>query len=784
MVSLNAHSTRRIVMASGVCLVLAGAAGAQQVDAQAVEAQVGGSRIDVEEVSGVSIDGPPPPVAPAVVSRDRDGRVTLRAVRLPEGLVIDGRLDESVYQDVLAVSDFIQQEPREGEPATEKTDAWIFFDDNNLYVSARNWDSQPERIVANEMRRDNRGIDQNETFVVVLDTFYDRRNGFFFQTNPLGAVRDGLVTDERQNNTDWNTVWDVSTARFDQGWTVEMAIPFKSLRYKEGRSQIWGINLRRKVRWKNETSYLSPIPASYSLGGVYRFSSAATLVGVEIPRNVTNLEFKPYAISSLTTDRDANPSFSNELAGDVGFDGKYGLTQGLTADFTVNTDFAQVEDDEAQVNLTRFSLFFPEKREFFLEGQGIFSFGGSSGRRGGGSTLRRLFGRDGATPTIFFSRRIGLDAPIRAGGRITGRAGRYTLGLLNIQTGEELDVDALATNFSVVRIRRDILRRSDIGIIGTHRSINLDGDGSNQAFGADANFSFFQNLNINAYYARTQSPGRVGDQASYRGRMQNNGDRYGFTYEHLVVGEDFNPEVGFLRRRNFRRNFGQVRFTPRPRSIRSIRKFTYQAQINYITNATDGTLETRELQGLFQIEFESSDRLFLNATDTYEFLPEPFEISDGVVLPEGGYDFREVQVFFNIGRQRRINGFLSAGTGSFFSGNRTNVGYRGRVEVNSQLSIEPSISLNFVDLPEGRFTTRLLRTRVTYTLSPRSFLGALLQYNSSSDSISTNIRYRWEYEPGSDLFIVYSEGRGTDVRGFPLLQNRGLVIKFTKLLRL
>ena len=782
MVSLNVHNTRRIVMASGVCLVLAGVASAQQVDAQAVEAQLGGSRIDVEEVSGVSIDGPPPPVAPAVVSRDRDGRVTLRAVRLPEGLVIDGRLDEPVYQEVPAVSDFIQQEPREGEPATEKTDAWIFFDDNNLYVSARNWDSQPERIVANEMRRDNRGIDQNENFVVVLDTFYDRRNGFFFQTNPLGAVRDGLVTDERQNNTDWNTVWDVSTARFDQGWTVEMVIPFKSLRYNERRSQIWGINLRRKVRWKNETSYLSPIPASSSLRGVYRFSSAATLVGVEIPRNVTNLEFKPYAISSLTTDRDANPAFSNDLAGDVGFDGKYGITKGLTADFTVNTDFAQVEDDEAQVNLTRFSLFFPEKREFFLEGQGIFSFAGSSGRRRGAAAA--IFGGGGATPTIFFSRRIGLEAPIRAGGRITGRAGRYTLGLLNIQTGEDLDADALATNFAVVRIRRDILRRSNIGIIGTHRSINLDGDGSNQAFGADANFSFFQNLNINAYYARTQSPGRVGNEASYWGHVQNNGDRYGFTYEHLVVGEDFNPEVGFLRRRNFRRNFGQVRFTPRPRFIRSIRKFTYSAQINHIANATDGTLETREIRGQFQIEFESSDRLFLNATDTYEFLPEPFEIADDVVLPVGGYNFREIQVFFNIGRQRRINGFLSAGTGSFFSGNRTNVGYGGRVEVNSQLSIEPNISLNFVDLPEGRFTTRLVRTRVTYTLSPRSFLGALLQYSSSSDSVSANIRYRWEYEPGSDLFIVYSEGRATDIRGFPLLQNRGLVIKFTKLLRL
>ncbi len=267
-------------------------------------------------------------------------------------------------------------------------------------------------MVVNEMRRDNRGIAQNENFTVVLDTFYDRRNGFIFQTNPLGALADGLITDERNNNTDWNTVWDVKTKRFDQGWTVEMVIPFKSLRYNRGRQQIWGINLRREIRWKNEETYLSPIPASYSFRGLMKMSSAATLVGVEVPAALTNLEFKPYAISSVTTNKNADPAFSNDLGGDIGFDGKYGLTEGLTADFTVNTDFAQVEDDEAQVNLTRFSLFFPEKREFFLEGQGLFAFGGAGTRRFGGGG----FGGGGLTPIMFFSRSIGLDSSIRGGG--------------------------------------------------------------------------------------------------------------------------------------------------------------------------------------------------------------------------------------------------------------------------------------------------------------------------------------------------------------------------------
>ena len=732
--------------------------------------------------AGIAIDGPPPPLAPEVISRDAQGRVTVRAIRLPEGLVIDGNLDEPAYSRVPALTDFIQQEPNEGQLATEKTEAWIFFDDRNLYIASRNWDSQPERMVVNEMRRDNRGIGQNENFTVVLDTFYDRRNGFIFQTNPLGALAEGLITDERNNNTDWNTVWDVKTKRFDQGWTAEIVIPFKSLRYNAGREQIWGINLRRGVRWKNENAYLSPIPASYSFRGLMKMSSAATLVGIEVPTALTNLELKPYAISSVTTNRVTDPAFSNDLGGDIGFDGKYGLTEGLTADFTVNTDFAQVEDDEAQVNLTRFSLFLPEKREFFLEGQGIFAFGGAGTRRFGGGG----FGQGGLTPIMFFSRRIGLDLSILGGGRVTGRAGKLTMGLLNIQTGENLDNPddpVRSTNFSVVRLRRDILRRSNIGFIGTSRSVSLDGAVSSQTYGADANFAFLQNLAINTYYARTRTPGASGSDASYRARVQNNGDRYGATFEHLTVEENFNPEVGFMRRENFRRNFGQLRFSPRPRSLRAIRKFVFQGQFNYITSASGGLVETRDLNGQFQIEFESSDRFFLNVIDTYELLPQEFEISDGVILPIGGYDFREVNATYFVGRQRRVNGRFRVGTGSFFGGDRTTVAYDGRVEVSPQFAIEPNVQLNFVDLPQGSFTTNLVAARVTYTLTPRSFVGTLLQYNSSGDSISTNIRYRWEYQPGSDIFFVYSEGRATDVRGFPTLEHRGFVVKFTKLLR-
>ncbi len=448
------------------------------------------------------IDGPPIPVAPEVLARDDNGRATLRAVRLDEPLVVDGSLDEQIYATVPAMSGFVQQEPLAGEQATEQTDVWVFYDATSVYIAARLWDSHPERIVANEMRRDNRNIQsQNASFSVILDTFYDRRNGFLFRTTPLGALWDGQVTDERNVNSDWNTIWYVKSARFAEGWTLEMSLPFKSLRYRAGSSQVWGINFERRVKWKNERSHLVPIPAAFDRQGLLKLSFAAALVGIETPERSMNLEVKPYASGSMTTNRIADVPFENAGDADFGFDAKYGVTKGLIFDFTYNTDFAQVEADESQVNLTRFSLFFPEKREFFLEGQGIFNFGGRD---------TRAFSFDGPAdaPIMFFSRRIGIDGgsevPILAGGRLTGRAGAYSLGFLNITTKDVVPDSIPQTNYSVIRVKRDILARSNIGVIGTYRDNNLDGTGGNGLFGMDGNFTFYDNLNVNAYYAKTE----------------------------------------------------------------------------------------------------------------------------------------------------------------------------------------------------------------------------------------------------------------------------------------
>ena len=733
------------------------------------------------------IHGPPPPVAPEVVARDASGRVTMRAIRLDAPLELDGQLDERVYENVDPVTGLIQQEPEEGALATDQTEVWVTFDADTLYISTRCWSEEPDRIVANAMNRDSFSMYGNETITVVLDTFYDRRNAFAFTTNAVGGLFDSLITDERSQNVDWNTVWDVAVGRFDQGWTVEMAIPFKSLRYRAGGAQIWGVNVQRRVASKNEVSFITPMPASLAWEGLYTMSSAATLVGLEVPASGSRFEMKPYAISDLSTDLNAAPTVRNDLAGGVGFDAKFGVTSGLTADVTYNTDFAQVEVDQQQVNLTRFSLFFPEKREFFLEGQGIFNFGG--GRQGGGPTTFYFGGGQfsGTAPIMFFSRRIGLQegrtVPIRTGGRLTGKAGPYSIGLLNVQTGNELVSGATATNFSVARVKRDILRRSAVGAMFAGRSVALGGEGSSQTFGVDGVFSFFDNVRITSYLARTQTPGVSGDDTSYQAQFEYGGDRWGLVLDRLAVGDNFNPEMGFVRRDDFRRNFAELRFSPRPQGLSSVRKFLFQGSVDYTTDGTD-RLETRLQQGIAGIEFESGDYLFAGVTDNFELLDRSFEITPDIVIPVGAYHFVNTRVVYAFGQQRMVSGGLSFDYGGFFDGDRTGVGYNvGRVTLSPRLSVEPSVSFNRITGPQGNFSTRLVSARTTYAVTPRMFAAALVQYNSTLDSLGTNLRFRWEYQPGSELFVVYTDERNTlDFRS-PVLQNRALVVKVTRLFR-
>ena len=713
---------------------------------------------------------------PAIVSRTAPDKVTIRAVRVPSPLKIDGRLDEAVYDSVEAITGFIQQEPREGEPATEKTEAWILFDDENLYIAARNWDSHPEREIANELRRDNGNILGNENFTFVIDTFHDGRNGYLFQTNPLGALRDMTVTDDLQNSS-WNGIWSVRTGRFEHGWTLEVAIPFKTLRYPGSGPQTWGINLRRIVKWKNEISYLSLVPAALGTTGVSRMASAATVVGLETPAQSKNIELKPYAVTSLTTDRTVSPPFTNDPKANAGLDFKYGLTRSLIVDATFRTDFAQVEEDLQVVNLTRFSVFFPEKRDFFIEGQGIFDFGGV-----------QSLNTPGDVPLMFFSRQIGLNAgqevPVVGGARLTGRVGAYSIGMLNIQTDDKPSANAVATNFTALRLKRNIFRRSNAGVIATRRGPSAAaGRDASYTVGADLTLLLLKSISVTSYFARTSVPGVSGGTASYRGRFDFNEDRYGASAEHMLIGNGFRPEVGYVRRTDVRRTFGSARFSPRPKNSTLIRKLTWQGSLDYVTDAAATAVQNREARGTFGVEFQSSDRLQFDHTRDYERLPAKFVIAPGVVVPAGGYDYQSSRLSYTRGQQRKLSGTASMSSGTLYNGTKSEATFSGRWGVVPRFSMEPAITIDWVSLPYGDFTAKLVSSRVTLTPSARMLISSLIQYNAAANSLSSSVRLRWEYTGGSELFIVYSDGRDTTASGFPSLLNRTFAIKATRLLR-
>jgi hypothetical protein len=442
-----------------------------------------------------------------------------------------------------------------------------------------------------------------------------------------------------------------------------------------------------------------------------------------------------------------------------------------------------VEEDLQQVNLTRFNLFFPEKRDFFIEGQGIFDFGGV---QAGNSP--------GDVPLLFFSRQIGLSraraVPVVGGARLTGRTGPFSIGLLNIQTDDAPEAGAVATNFSALRLKRNLFRRSNVGVMATRRgpgvsSASSAGDAS-YSVGADATMLFFKSLNVTSYYARTSTPGASGDTAqgaSYRGRVDFTDDRYGAAAEHMLIDPHFTPEVGFVRRTDVRRSVGQLRFSPRPRRAAVVRKLTWQGSADYVTDAAAHVVQSREVSGLFRVDFQSSDQVSVEHTREYERLPDRFPIAPGVVVPAGGYSFVTSRLNYTLGQQRKVSGRLSAATGSLYGGTKSELTYSGRWGVVPRFSVEPSVALNWVDLPYGDFTARLVGTRLTVTPSARMLISSLIQVNVDAHTVNSSARLRWEYTGGSELFVVYSDGRDTRVRGVPDLQNRTLAIKITRLFR-
>ncbi len=750
----------------------------------------------VRATAPVTIDGPPAPLAPAVIARDTAGHATVRAIKLVAPLRLDGVLDEEVYSREQPFDGMIQVAPAYGAPASERSEIWITYDQQHIYLSCRCHDaSPPEEWVVNELRRDTGGLRNNEHIGVMFDTFYDRRSGFAFYTNPLGARADYSVVDEGGSNTDWNPVWTSKTGRFDGGWTVEMAIPFKSLRYRAGPDQVWGIQVRRSVRHKNEWTYLTRVPQV--LAGpqaLNRVSAGGTLVGLDLPESGKNIELKPYVLTRVATDRVRTPPQEDVFTAEAGGDIKYAVTPNLTADVTVNTDFAQVEIDEQQVNLTRFSLFFPEKRDFFLEGRGIFDFA----RGGSGATSSNA---SADLPFLFYTRRIGLDnggvIPIDVGGRLTGKLGKYAVGLMHIGTAGNDAYDAAPTNYTVVRLKRDILRRSSIGIIATDRSVGVGGTERSGAYGVDGAFLLSQALSANAFWARTSTAAAGTEDQSYQARIDYGADRYGASAEFLSVGRDFDPQVGFRRRSDINRTYAQLRFSPRPTAhFKPVRKFTWTTSGEYVENGA-GSVDSRVLVGHFDTEFHSSDRFSVDVTHDYEFIRQPFSPAGSPApITPGGYTFADVAVAYEFGAQRRAAGTVTARAGDYFDGTIRSLTIgpsstfsTSRIAILQQLAVEPTFAIVRIERPAAAFTTRLARARIDYGFTPLMFASALLQYSSADRAFNTNLRFRWEYAPGSEIFLVYSDERDmtpdafvtpTTLRG---LKSRAFIIKVNRLFR-
>ena len=690
----------------------------------------------------------------------------IRAQYVDTPIVIDGSLDEPVWALVEPATDFVQNNPVQGELATERTEVRLLYDADNLYVGVYCFDSAGEGgEVVNDVTRDY-GSRETDHFALVLDTFDDDRNGFIFGTNPKGAKMDAQTTGDGTNfNSDWDGVWHVKTRWSEQGWQVEMAIPFKTLRFRESDNQTWGLNFLRLVRRKNETSHWLQIPRPYFMN---RVSLAGILEGIAGIRQGRNLYLKPYLSTPIIRREGDDVDFLPE----AGLDVKYGVTPGLTLDLTLNTDFAQVEADVQQINLTRFSLFFPEKREFFLENFGIFLFA-HTGRRTGRRDL-----------IPFFSRRIGISqeriVPILGGARLSGRAGEYSVGILSMQT-EEFEVTP-STNFSVFRLRRDILRNSEVGGLFINKQIS--GGDFNRTYGADLNLKFFSYLDIASYLLKTDTTGRDGQELAGGFNALWSDPFWEIEGDYLSVEENFNPEVGFVPRRGIRKAFGGFAVKPRPgETLGWIRQFRPGVTLAYTTDQ-DNVLQTRIVDGSFAVEFQNGGQIRFGHKSRFERLSRPFKIRPQIQppqeIPVGDYQFEEFSISFFSDRSSEFGVDASLNTGEFFNGEKDTykVGFQLRPGYHFLAGV--GWERDDVRLPSGDFINNLMTSRFRYSFSTTLFLNALIQYNSSLKEISSNIRFSWIYKPLSDLFLVYNERRAStgDVIERALIAKLSYVLDF------
>jgi hypothetical protein len=709
----------------------------------------------------------------------------ISAYRIPpeeEGSVrVDGTLSEGFWARAPALMGLRQREPREAEPPTERTEVRIAYDDATLYVGITAFDSEPDRVVARILQRDRLmepGFPEgglsfagDDAVAILLDPFHDHRSGMVFATNANGAEFDALLSDEGSEvNIDWRAVWEVGATRTERGWSAEMAIPWRTLRYPDASpDRPWGINVFRIIRRKNEQVLWQAWEREG--GGLHRVSRAGHLLGLEdLPRRSLNLEAKPFLLARGSREPDEDTDVlgsSGEMEG--GLDLKAELRPGLVLDLTYNTDFAQVEVDDEQVNLTRFDLFFPEKRDFFLENSGILEFG--------------VPGNPFEPPPflLFFSRRIGIDedegeVPILGGARLTGRVGGQTVGLLSLATEGAYGLPS--EYFNVARVKRDV---AESGYVGAMVADRRSSDAWNTAAGIDGQIAMGRAWIADGFYARTATRGPGGDDHAYRVGLNYTGDEWGLLFNHLSVGEEAEAESGFIVRTDVRGTdlYGRRRWRP---TLLGLRKLDVWSGGTLVTTM-EGRMQDWQAGVALNPEWEAGDDFFLlfNAGETV--LDEAFELSDTVDIPIGRYRADNVAWFGGTSPSRWVH-LMSTGTVSrFYGGTLFSLGGTLTASPSSRVSLALGYTRNDIDVPNGAFTAHLSSVRASYAFSTRLFTNALVQYNSLANTFSANLRLNLIHRPGSDLFVVLTEERGDEDVGLWDLRDRGVVAKITYLAR-
>ncbi len=714
-------------------------------------------------------------ITPSRETESREGR----AAPVQAAPTIDGRLMEEIWAAGELYEGFIQRELREGEPVSERTEVRILTDGEALYVGAWLYDREPGGIILGDKVRDVT-LTNSDYFGFIVDTYFDRQNGFIFATTPSGIEYDGQVVKEGEGggvfqqgqtrvqagsmggfNLNWDASWTVATSVDSLGWYAEFRIPFATLRYAGGGEQTWGLNLVRGIRRKNEESFWSFIPRQFNL---MRLSRAGTLLGVQVPmRRVATVT--PYVLGG-TARNYLNPNSKFDPTGEWGADVKYGLTSSLTLDLTYNTDFAQVEVDEQRTNLTRFPLFFPEKRPFFLENAGVFSAG---------------------TPQaveLFFTRRIGIDpfgspVPILGGGRITGRVGGTTVGLLQIFTDEVAGSQA-ATSYSVGRLTRELGRRSRIGLIGVQKE-SSGPDNHSRTFGADGRVGLGDAWTFDWWGGMTDTPGRDGNDFGFSARAGYQTDKWTNAVRYLQVGEDFNPEVGFLNRTGGYRFFDvAVMRLVRNERLKWLRQWNphvnYRGYFDLQGNHQSGQVHL----DFTEVEFSDGGRFGPELNYYHEGLRDTFDIAPNVQLPPGQYDWAALGWDFTTNPSAPLSISGRSEMGPLYNGSR--LGGNATLTWRQGASLTTSLVADYqdVELEQGSFIRSLIGVRLAYFFTPRVLLQSLTQYSNQARVWTANVRFGWLNTAGTGLFIVLNEGREANAFfDWVQPQTRSFIVKYT-----